>query len=102
MFPADATIGIATLVLLGSFTVAVASWLSYRRDVRARTIGRGLAVVIAVYCGFVAFALVADNVDARPRLAGVIVTGVFAVTSVVSLRIVWNSLAAWRRTPDRR
>lgn len=96
-----ALVGIGTLLLSGATFVAVTNWLAHRRHPVVHATGAGLAAAGAVCCGFVAFALMADNVGTRPRLAGTIVTSVFATVSVASLLVVARAVSARRSATGR-
>jgi hypothetical protein len=87
-------LGVATLLVLGGLVVALTYWLSHHKRPVARGVGLGLATVFAIYCAFVAFALIADNLGAPLRATGVAVTCIFATVGLV---LAWDVFSAFRR-----
>jgi hypothetical protein len=53
-----------SFLLTGTLVAIAAAWLSSRPHPLVQVLGLSLAVLIVSFCGFVAFALMADDVDA--------------------------------------
>ena len=91
--------GLTPLLLLGGAAVSVVGWLSTRTSVIARAASFVLGATIAMFCGFVVFALVADGgFGPELRMGGVLSPLAFAVIATDAVVSSWVGSAAtlWR------
>lgn len=89
----ELVIGLLTPLVKGSLAVAVVAYLTTRRVLVARVAGTVFAAATTALCGFVVFALVADNgIGADLRLGGSLALLLFAMTGTSAAVIAYSNL----------
>lgn len=76
-------------------------WLCSRPQPLVRMIGLSLAVLIVSVCAFTAFALLQDDIDARWKIAGLLLALSFSVVGIAEGISAYRGLKAYAAAPTR-
>ena len=82
------------LLLAGLLAAVTSGWLSSRPQPLGQVIGLLLAVMIVTVCGLIAFALIADDVDAQLIVAGLLSLLSFSALGTASAISAYRGLKA--------